>query len=368
MEKEIKERLQRLACALIDQETANIFVEPQVGSEGFWFGGGNVIYDSDGTFWLCGRYRNHGDSRTGVGAGERGLELAIFSSDSVMGPWEKRKSFTKKELQNGNDEVVSIEGASLLMAPTGVELFLSTEKDRSYPSKFTDYQKRGTGIWDIDIVESDSIMGLDPSTVYTAIRSDELGSLHVKDPVAFQIPGENDQTGVLFCSHPYTWASSNTGLAVRGSGQDQYKIESFNVLSRGNSWDIACTRITDRLPVPPLGAFSEMCPISIYFYDGAECLRSLDESVVGVSRPRGFSCEEIGGMAAGFDQSFPEIYRISSHEPMFVSPHGTGCSRYVSTLITPEGILATWQQSQENLSQPLVGNFLSNQKIAEILS
>ena len=368
MEKEIKERLQRLACALIDQEAANILVEPQVGSEGFWFGGGNVICDSDGTFWLCGRYRNHGDSRTGVGAGERGLELAIFSSDSVLGPWEKKKSFTKKELQNGNDEVVSIEGAALLMGLTGVELFLSTEKDRSYPSNFIDYQKSGTGIWDIDIVESDSIMSLDPSTVYNVIRSDELGALHVKDPVPFQIPGDNDQTGVFFCSHPYTWASSNTGLAVRGSGQDQYKIESFNVLSRGNSWDVACTRITDRLAVPPLGAFSGMAPISIYFYDGAECLRSLDESAVGVSRSRGFSCEEIGGMAAGFDQSFPEIHRISSHEPMFVSPQGTGCSRYVSTLINPEGILATWQQSQENLSQPLVGNFLTNQKIEEILS
>jgi len=302
------------------------------------------------------------------GAGERGLELAIFSSDSVLGPWEKKKSFTKKELQNGNDEVVSIEGAALLMGLTGVELFLSTEKDRSYPSNFIDYQKSGTGIWDIDIVESDSIMGLDPSTVYNVIRSDELGALHVKDPVPFQIPGDNDQTGVFFCSHPYTWASSNTGLAVRGSGQDQYKIESFNVLSRGNSWDVACTRITDRLAVPPLGAFSGMAPISIYFYDGAECLRSLDESAVGVSRSRGFSCEEIGGMAAGFDQSFPEIHRISSHEPMFVSPQGTGCSRYVSTLITPEGILATWQQSQENLSQPLVGNFLTNQKIEEILS
>ena len=368
MEKEIKQRLQRLACALIDQEAAKVIVEPQVGSEGFWFGGGNVVSDSDGTFWLCGRYRNHGDSRTGVGSGERGLELAIFSSDSVLGPWEKKKSFTKKELQNGNDEVVSIEGASLLMRPTGVELFLSTEKDRSYPSDFIDYQKEGTGIWDIDIVESDSIMSLDPASVYTAIRSDELGSLHVKDPVAFQISGDNDQIGVLFCSHPYTWASSNTGLAVRGSGQEQYKIESFNVLSRGNSWDVACTRITDCLRVPSLGIFSEIPPISIYFYDGAECLRPLDESTNGVSRSRGFSCEEIGGMAIGFDQSFPEICRISSHEPMFISPHGTGCSRYVSTLITPEGILATWQQSQENLSQPLVGNFLPNKQIEEILS
>ena len=109
MEKEIKNRLQRFARALINQKTANILVEPQGESEGFWFGGGNVICDNDGVFWLCGRYRNHGDSRTGVGSGERGLELVIFSSVSALGPWEKRKSFTKKELDNGNAEVVSID-------------------------------------------------------------------------------------------------------------------------------------------------------------------------------------------------------------------------------------------------------------------
>ena len=368
MEEEIKERLQRLAFALIDQERATILVEPKDQSEGFWFGGGNVICDEDGVFWLCGRYRNHGDSRTGVGAGERGLELAIFSSNSVLGPWEKKRSFTKKELENGTDKVVSIEGTSLVAGPDGVELFLSTEKDRNYPSDVIDYQKIGTGIWDVDVIKSDSIMGLDPSSVSVAIRSHELGSLHVKDPVSFQVPGDHEQRAILFCSHPYTWASSNTGLAIKESKEGQFKIKSFNVLARGNSWDVACTRITERLQVPALGFFSDIPPISIYFYDGAECLRSLKQSDFGVTRPRGFSCEEIGGMAAGYDESFPNIERISSHEPMFVSPHGTGCSRYVSTLITPDGVLATWQQSQENFSQPLVGNFLSNQQIEEILS
>jgi hypothetical protein len=73
-------------------------------------------------------------------------------------------------------------------------------------------------------------------------------------------------------------------------------------------------------------------------------------------------------MAVGFDELFPEIFRISSYAPMFISPHGTGCSRYVSTLVTADGILATWQQSQENFSQPLVGNFLPVEQIEEILS
>ena len=47
MEKEIKERLQRLACALIDQEAAKVIVEPQVGSEGFWFGGAHKEYSQE---------------------------------------------------------------------------------------------------------------------------------------------------------------------------------------------------------------------------------------------------------------------------------------------------------------------------------
>jgi len=53
---------------------------------------------------------------------------------------------------------------------------------------------------------------------------------------------------------------------------------------------------------------------------------------------------------------------------LFVSPNGTGCSRYVSTLLTRGGIMASWQQSQPDLSQPLVGNFLDAKNYKEILT
>lgn len=75
---EQKQKLTTLSSELINQEAARILVEPQDRSTGYWFGGGNVIQDRDGSILICGRYRNYGDSRTGVGAGERGLELAIF--------------------------------------------------------------------------------------------------------------------------------------------------------------------------------------------------------------------------------------------------------------------------------------------------
>ena len=72
--------LTRFCQALIDQESARVIVPPMQPRSGFWFGGGNMVEDADGTFYLCGRYRNYGDSRTGLAAGERGLELAIFRS------------------------------------------------------------------------------------------------------------------------------------------------------------------------------------------------------------------------------------------------------------------------------------------------
>ena len=115
-------------------------------------------------------------------------------------------------------------------------------------------------------------------------------------------------------------------------------------------------------------AFADQPDQSLYFYDSAECLRQLDDNPKAVARPRGWSCEEIGGLAFGKDADFPAIESITVDAPLFVSPTGTGCSRYIGTLVTDDGIFATWQQSQDDLSQPLVGCFLSNEKIAELLA
>ena len=96
-------------------------------------------------------------------------------------------------------------------------------------------------------------------------------------------------------------------------------------------------------------------------------MRALDENPAAAKRPRGFSCEELGGLAWGWDSEFPKIQRLSVDFPLFVSPHGTGCSRYVSTLTTSGSIMASWQQSQSDLSQPLVGNFVKKEAIDGLL-
>lgn len=363
----LHEKLRALGMALINQELAQVAVPPQMASDGFWFGGGNVIEDADGTLLLSGRYRNYGDSRTGTGAGERGLEFAIFRADGPFGIWQKIKSFTKADLACEGHGVVSIEGGGLLRSPAGYELFISTEKDRPYPAGFEGFQKPGTGVWSIDSTSAASIDVLNPAELTSVLKTDELASLHIKDPVPVPHPDGNG-TALIYCHHPFGWSSSNTGLAVRKDPSSDFEPATDALLPRGTTWDVACTRVTERLPLPQVGILEDFPPLSLYFYDGAECLRQLDENPRAVARPRGWSCEEIGGLAFGIDGAFPSLHRLSVEFPLFTSSRGTGCSRYVSTVATADGILALWQQSQDDLSQPLVSHFLPMEEVERIFS
>ena len=127
------------------------------------------------------------------------------------------------------------------------------------------------------------------------------------------------------------------------------------------------TRGTCVLDLPKVGAFANV-DASLFFYDGGESLRDLDEHSTAVKRPRGYSCEELGGVAYIQNGSFDHIERLSKFLPAFISPYGTGCSRYVDVVSTKSGLLATWQQSQTDLSQPLVMNVLTHQEVADFLT
>jgi len=123
-----QDRLAALLAALIDQQAARVLVDPQRRATGFWFGGGNTVQDTDGALWVCGRYRNFGDSRTGLAAGERGLECALFTSRDGGETFQKAKSWSKADLSYPGHEVLSIEGTALHRRTDGTwELFISTE-------------------------------------------------------------------------------------------------------------------------------------------------------------------------------------------------------------------------------------------------
>lgn len=363
-----KECLDRLLAELIHQEEARVLVPPQQPATGFWFGGGNMVADESGVIWLCGRYRNFGDSRTGLAAGERGLECAIFRSDDRGETFTKALSWSKADLSHGETKVLSIEGTALHRRSDGAwELFVSTEKEAAYPAGLESYQKPGTGVWSIDVMTGRSINALDPTTLTPVLEDDVPPEyLHVKDPVVYDDIDGN--TVLIFCTHSFSWSSGNTGLATRVAGNDAFELDNWEMVSRGAAWDVASTRATGHMSIPRIGAFADAPACSVYFYDGAECMRALDENPQANSRPRGYSCEELGGALFGWDDAFPETTRLSRLEPYFTSPWGTRSSRYVETLVTDRGILATWEQSQANKSQPLVGNFLPMGEVSRILS
>ena len=112
-----RDALVSLAKALVDQDAASVLVEPQQNADGFWFGSGNLIEPEPGRYLLCGRYRNHGDSRTGTGAGARGLEFAIFEGTTPTGPFTKIRSFTKQDLSRPEAPVVFSKTLTLFASP-----------------------------------------------------------------------------------------------------------------------------------------------------------------------------------------------------------------------------------------------------------
>jgi hypothetical protein len=354
----IENRLLKFCQQLIDQSAARVIVEPQQPESGFWFGGGNMAEGPDGALYVVGRYRNAGDSRTGVAAGTRGLELAIFRSDDKAATFEKVASWDKASLNSPAGDVLSIEGSCLRFTDEGVELYVSTEKiGVPYPDPVQDFLKPGAGVWTIDVLRAPSIDKLRDAGIEAAFSSSCPEHLHVKDPF-FWTTSHGDRLG--YCSHPFNWSSSNTGVADLPEPGSVVSNRQHSVVPRGTTWDVAMTRGTCVLKLPKVGPFAER-DYHILFYCGGECLRHIDEHATAVARPRGYSCEEIGGAAWFVGDHVEAAERLSRLLPMFISPFGTGCSRYVDVLATADGYYATWQQSQKDLSQPLVLNFVDRQ-------
>jgi hypothetical protein len=361
----LKQKARLLAEALIDQNKARIIVHPNKDLPGFWFGGGNIIETPEGELLTVGRYRNSGDSTTGLGKGERGLELAVFRSGDGGSTFSKILSFSKSDLDLPGKKVLSIEGAALNRTALGWELYVSTEKDGiDYPSGLESFKKPGTGVWTIEVITAQDLPGLKNAPLRTLVASRDSRFTHIKDPGIFKTP--RGDSVLFFCTHPYSWSSSNSAYCLRPSGSRNYGPPVYDFFPRGYTWDIAVTRLTDVLPLPG-DLFGAGGTMNLAFYDGAECLRPHEENPRAVKRPRGYSCEEIAGLAAFPDGAIRSIERISVDLPLFISPRGTGCCRYIHAYPGREGIHAVRQQSQATGSQPLVYNFMSWDEVRRVI-
>ncbi|MCA9140095.1 MAG: hypothetical protein KDB00_25155 [Planctomycetales bacterium] len=365
----LQTKLIALCHLLVDQHQARVLIPAYASSSGYWFGGGNMVAGKNGDLYLVGRYRNSGDSRTGLAAGSRGLELAIFRSCDNGANFEKVVSLGKEDLGVAGCNVLSIEGTALRFNGDKVELYVSTEKESvGYPSGFENFLKPGTGVWSIDRLTASSVEGLASASVKPVLASNDPATIHVKDPFLYE---SDDRAWLFFCSHPFSWTCSNTGYIELDSPTDMIASNRtdpvFDFFPRGNVWDVAMSRGTCLIDVPAVGAFSNQ-NIQLLFYDGGECVRDHTQHAESVARPRGHSCEELGGAAWSVEKNWNQLRRLSKNAPLFVSPHGTGCSRYVDVLSRPEGMHVTWQQSQPDTSQPLVYHFVPRATIESTLS
>ncbi len=363
LQDDTRANLWRLGLTLVDQKSARVIVEAKKRAEGFWFGGGKLTA-SEGRLYLTGRYRNPGDARTGIAAGSRGLELAIFNSDDRGRTFQKLLSWSKADLASRGGEVLSIEGSCLWRREDHVELLVSIEKAASYPAEFAAYQKPGTGVWSIDRLCAPSIEELAHASVQPLLQGGDPQFLHVKDPLLYQTT--TGETLIYFSTHPFSWASSNSGC-VRVDSDGSIGSPRYDFFPRGSAWDVAISRVTGVVPLPPIRVLAGQPALSLVFYDGGESMRRYGEHPRAVHRARGSSCEEVGGLAVMVDDDPTCIQRLSVNTPAFISPYGTGSSRYVDVLVQPEGWYVTWQQSQEDLSQPLVMNFVEHARVEETL-
>lgn len=357
----LEDKLLAVAMLLVDQSRARVAVSPYRASLGYWFGGGNLTVAPDGNLILTGRYRNQGDSRLGLSAGERGCELALFASADEGKTFAKIVSFSKDDLALPGRRILSIEGSSLSFGPQGVELFVSSEKDGiGYPSGYEAFLKAGCGVWTIDKIAASEISQLKVAKIESVLESNNPEHFHLKDPHAYL-----DKSGALklmFCTHPFCWSSSNTAIAIRQARSTSFDPPKFDYFPRGTTWDVAISRGTCLLNLPSIGAFRDV-RVTLLFYDGGESLRNLDEHSGALHRPRGYSCEELGGIAYYLNGDDSTIHRLSRTLPAFISPHGTRCSRYVDVLGTLANYYVTWQQSQPDQSQPLVINVVSREEV-----
>lgn len=361
-----EDRLRQFALRLVDQQQARIVVPPDQARPGFWFGGGNLSMDRRGALYLVGRYRNQGDSRTGLHAGQRGWQLTVFQSADRGDSFTPVLRFAKADLAVDEREVLSIEGSALVWHDNRVELFVSTEKRGiGYPAEVAGFLKSGCGVWTIDHLQAPSLEALAEARCLTLLASSDPSHLHVKDPSVY-LPPSGD-LWLMFCSHPYGWTSSNTGLVCRPRGRPSFGPPRFDFFPRGFTWDVAIARGTSVVDVPRVGLFRDR-QVSLLFYDGGESIRPLDEHAQAVRRPRGYSCEELAGVAYFVAGDPGRFYRLSDLLPLAVSPWGTGCCRYVDVLRAADAYYVTWQQAQADGSQPLVLNKVDRAEAEQLLA
>jgi hypothetical protein len=144
--------------------------------------------------------------------------------------WTKVLSLDKTEVAPKGYKVLSIEGAALRFGLDGVELFISSEKERPYPEPVTDFRKPGTGIWTIERLAAPSLQALRTAKPETSCFKLQSGNPADKGSLAGRRPGWNTVPVLLppllqlvikryrLCHADTGWQAAGIPLSTAGPG------------------------------------------------------------------------------------------------------------------------------------------------------
>jgi len=285
-----------------DPEQGQTVLEPEAPGPGYWVGAPSVLWDADRNSYLL-TYRRR--RPRGVDP-DRGYVAHVAES------------------QDGQrfEDVWTVEKSAF--GTTSMEKFSLAREPGGPYRLYVCYVDPADSRWRIDVLEADRPEAFDPGLARPALTAASTGTEGVKDPWVFKLGGLWHMLVSFAAARPVDAATRRqmhatadvfntgvlvapTGLAVSEDGVNWgWYGEVFGVGDEG-AWDAYQSRI---------GSLLYRAPLWLGYYDGSA-------SVEG-------NYEERCGLAYSFDLRNWE--RVTLSGPALVSPHGSGCLRYVDVV------------------------------------
>lgn len=304
---------------------------PEASGSGYWVGAPSVIYEPEtGRFLLTYRRRRPRGQEH-----DRGYESWIAESQDGV-HFADVWSVKKEQFRS-----TSIERTCLVKLDSGYLLYIS-------------YVDPADNRWRIDLLESATPDGFDPSKARPLITAAGTRTEGVKDPHVIRIgpayfmlvsfakaraftDGERARAHATSDIYNTGVTTFPTGLAISGDGHRFQWLG--GVLAPGEGWDCYQARLSSVLPMPS----TEGAPaVFVGLYDGSA---SAEENY-----------EERCGMAVSFDLSHWQ--RLTADAPWVVSPNGTGSLRYADALTVGGDLLLYYEYALADGSHELRMNRL----------
>jgi len=300
------------------QEGVTVLNPPEAGV-GYWVGAPSILYDRETSkFYLYYRIRKPRPARG----------IKCFVAESVDGVkfspiWEA----TKEEFHSP-----SIERACLVKTRDA--------KYRLYISYVDPESKQ----WRIDMMEASSPDKFKVSERKQILTASSIKCEGVKDPYVLIVGGqyymivsyaptpvkigEDLKEKMHMTGDVYNTGitKSHTGLALSCDGVN-FKWWG-DILSPGESWDAYASRISCVVYLPP---------IFTAFYDGSASVKE--------------NYEEKTGIAISFD--LLHYKKLSLDKPELVSPHASGCLRYMDSIIVEDEIYYYYEYARPDGSHEI---------------